>query len=41
VIIKGLDKNPLVTEEESTIELMYAHVTCEDYGLNMIGSKFD
>ena len=41
VIIKGLDKNPLVSEEEAAIEPMYAHVTCEDYGLNMIGSKFD
>jgi len=43
-IIKGLDKNPLVTlvdGAEEQIEPMYVHVAAEDYGLNMIGSKFD
>jgi len=43
-IIKGLDKNPLVTlvgDTEEHIEPMYVHVSAEDYGLNMIGSKFD
>jgi hypothetical protein len=42
-IIKGLDKNPLVTlvGDEEHIEPMYVHVSAEDYGLNMIGSKFD
>jgi len=38
LITKTIDKHPLVTD---IIEPMYVHLTTEDLGLNMEGSKFD
>jgi len=47
-ITKGIDNNPLVTllpqdddEEDLDFQPIQVHLTMEDYGLNMMGSKFD
>jgi hypothetical protein len=46
-IIKAIDKNPLVTllpqddEDDLDFQPIQVHLTTEDYGLHMEGSKFD